>query len=66
MASGGVPGPDRALYGAVREETEGPPSPVDPHEPLRDGAGRLFEPSCVDALDRVLGRERGTQLAVAV
>lgn len=35
-------------------------------EHLRDGAGRLFDPACVDALDRVLGRERGTQLAVAV
>jgi glyoxylase-like metal-dependent hydrolase (beta-lactamase superfamily II) len=34
----GVPGPELALYGDVREETEGILAPVDPDEPLRDGA----------------------------
>lgn len=34
----GVPGPELALYGDVREETEGILAPVDPDEPLREGA----------------------------
>ncbi len=33
---------------------------------LRDGAGETFDASCVDALARVLERERGADLAVAV
>ena len=33
---------------------------------LRDGAGVAFDTGCVDALDRVLARERGSGLAVAV
>jgi hypothetical protein len=41
-----------------------------PHERamglLRDGAGSEFDPGCVEALERVLARERGADLAVAV
>jgi putative nucleotidyltransferase with HDIG domain len=41
-----------------------------PHERaialLRDSAGTEFDRSCVDALERVLARERGGELAVAV
>jgi putative nucleotidyltransferase with HDIG domain len=41
-----------------------------PHERamalLRDGAGRLFDAHCVEALDRVLARERAGTLDVAV
>lgn len=33
---------------------------------LRDGVGEAFDASCVDALARVLERERGAELAVAV
>jgi HD-GYP domain-containing protein (c-di-GMP phosphodiesterase class II) len=33
---------------------------------LRDGAGVAFDPGCVEALDRILARERGSGLAVAV
>jgi HD-GYP domain-containing protein (c-di-GMP phosphodiesterase class II) len=33
---------------------------------LRDGAGEAFDASCVDALARVLERERGAALALAV
>jgi HD-GYP domain-containing protein (c-di-GMP phosphodiesterase class II) len=33
---------------------------------LRERAGREFDPRCVDALDRVLARERGDALRVAV
>ena len=33
---------------------------------LRDGAGTQFEPLCVDALERLLARERNAELAVAV
>jgi HD-GYP domain-containing protein (c-di-GMP phosphodiesterase class II) len=33
---------------------------------LREGAGELFDPKCVDALERVLARERSTGLDVAV
>jgi putative two-component system response regulator len=32
---------------------------------LRDGAGTHFEPRCVDALERVLARERNADLALA-
>lgn len=35
-------------------------------EHLREGADRVFYGACVDALARVLERERGTRLAVAV
>src|SRR4029453_19073915 len=41
-----------------------------PHERalglLREGAGTQFDASCVDALERVLSRERGAELALAV
>ena len=33
---------------------------------LRDGSGTLFDPRCIDALERVLMRERAEGLAVAV
>jgi HD-GYP domain-containing protein (c-di-GMP phosphodiesterase class II) len=33
---------------------------------LRHGAGVAFDAGCVDALDRVLARELGSELAVAV
>jgi putative nucleotidyltransferase with HDIG domain len=33
---------------------------------LKEGAGELFDPRCVDALERVLGRERSAGLDVAV
>lgn len=33
---------------------------------LREGSGRLFDAGCVEALERVLARERGGPLAVAV
>jgi HD-GYP domain-containing protein (c-di-GMP phosphodiesterase class II) len=33
---------------------------------LRAGAGTHFEPRCVDALERVLARERNADLALAV
>jgi len=33
---------------------------------LREGAGKLFDATCVDALERVLARERGADLALAV
>jgi hypothetical protein len=33
---------------------------------LREGAGAAFDRSCVEALERVLARERGAELAVAV
>jgi HD-GYP domain-containing protein (c-di-GMP phosphodiesterase class II) len=33
---------------------------------LREEAGEAFDPRCVAALERVLGRERDGQLAVAV
>jgi len=33
---------------------------------LRDGSGTLFDPRCVDALERVLAREHDEELAVAV
>ena len=33
---------------------------------LREGSGTLFEPRCVDALERVLVRDRNADLAVAV
>ncbi len=33
---------------------------------LRDGAGSAFDANCVETLERVLGRERGETLAVAV
>jgi putative nucleotidyltransferase with HDIG domain len=41
-----------------------------PHERalalLRDGVGAAFDAGCVDALERVLARERGTDLLIAV
>lgn len=33
---------------------------------LRQGTGSAFDADCVDALERVLARERGEPLAVAV
>jgi putative nucleotidyltransferase with HDIG domain len=33
---------------------------------LREGAGTMFDPRCVDALERVLARERGESLDMAV
>ncbi len=33
---------------------------------LRDAAGESFDARCVDALERVLGREQSAGLAVAV
>jgi HD-GYP domain-containing protein (c-di-GMP phosphodiesterase class II) len=33
---------------------------------LHDGAGTRFEPRCVDALERLLARDRNADLAVAV
>jgi putative two-component system response regulator len=33
---------------------------------LRDGAGTVFDARCVETLDRILVRERGAELAVAV
>ena len=33
---------------------------------LREGAGVMFDATCVEALDRVLAGERSTGLAVAV
>jgi putative nucleotidyltransferase with HDIG domain len=33
---------------------------------LKEGSGELFDPRCVDALERVLGRERSAGLDVAV
>jgi hypothetical protein len=33
---------------------------------LRDNAGEAFDGRCVEALDRVLGREQSAGLAVAV
>jgi HD-GYP domain-containing protein (c-di-GMP phosphodiesterase class II) len=33
---------------------------------LREGSGTAFDPRCVEALERVLARERSADLAVAV